>query len=285
MMRIPRLLRATVAVVAVALTAACGGGDNDDKPAVNNMAASAAYGRDAVWTVSGLNLDRGIALTITSGTCDGLTEVPGGTAFTRRFSCIPRSLGDLVAQVNDAGGSRIATLRVVIPKPVVQLDIDQGTIDLELDPVAAPVTVQNFLDYANGGFYDNTIFHRVIAGFVIQGGGYSPGTPESPDPSFVPPTQPPIVLESKNGLSNLRGTLAMARPPEPNSATSQFYINVVDNPGLDEANGGYAVFGRVTAGLELVDAISVVPTRNVPSLGLTNLPVTDIVVLGARQVK
>ena len=285
MMRIPRLLRATVAVVAVALTAACGGGDNDDKPAVNNMAASAAYGRDAVWTVSGLNLDRGIALTITSGTCDGLTEVPGGTAFTRRFSCIPRSLGDLVAQVNDAGGSRIATLRVVIPKPVVQLDIDQGTIDLELDPVAAPVTVQNFLDYANGGFYDNTIFHRVVAGFVIQGGGYSPGTPESPDPSFVPPTQPPIVLESNNGLSNLRGTLAMARTPEPNSATSQFYINVVDNPGLDEANGGYAVFGRVTAGLELVDAISVVPTRNVPSLGLTNLPVTDIVVLGARQVK
>ena len=285
MMRIPRLLRVTVAAVAVALTAACGGGDNDDKPAVNNMAASAAYGRDAVWTVSGLNLDRGIALTITSGTCDGLTEVPGGTAFTRRFSCIPRSLGDLVAQVNDAGGSRIATLRVVIPKPVVQLDIDQGTIDLELDPVAAPVTVQNFLDYANGGFYDNTIFHRVIAGFVIQGGGYSPGTPESPDPSFVPPTQPPIVLESKNGLSNLRGTLAMARPLEPNSATSQFYINVVDNPGLDEANGGYAVFGRVTAGLELVDAISVVPTRSVPSLGLTNLPVTDIVVLGARQVK
>ncbi|MBK8864891.1 MAG: peptidylprolyl isomerase [Betaproteobacteria bacterium] len=247
-------------------------------------ATSAAYGSDALWTVSGLNLDRGIGLTITTGTCDGLTEVPGGSAFQRRFSCRPRSLGDLVAQVNDAGGSRIASLRVVIPKPVVQLDLEQGTIDLELDPVAAPVTVQNFLDYANGGFYDNTLFHRVIAGFVIQGGGYAPG---SPDPEFQVPTRPPIVLESNNGLSNLRGTLAMARANEPNSATSQFYINVVDNPGLDyrsEEQPGYAVFGRVTAGLELVDAISVVPTRSVPP-ALLNLPVTDVVVLGARQVR
>jgi peptidyl-prolyl cis-trans isomerase A (cyclophilin A) len=284
MMRTPHLLQATVAVAAV-LAAACGGG-NDDKPAVNGMAAtSAAYGSDALWTVSGLNLDRGIGLTITTGTCDGLTEVPGGSAFQRRFSCRPRSLGDLVAQVNDAGGSRIASLRVVIPKPVVQLDVDQGTIDLELDPVAAPVTVQNFLDYANGGFYDNTLFHRVIADFVIQGGGYAPG---SPDPEFQVPTRPPIVLESNNGLSNLRGTLAMARANEPNSATSQFYINVVDNPGLDyrsEEQPGFAVFGRVIAGLELVDAISVVPTRSVPSLGLTHLPVTDVVVLGARQVR
>ena len=284
MMRTPRLLQATVAVAAV-LAAACGGG-NDDKPAVNGMAAtSAAYGSDALWTVSGLNLDRGIGLTITTGTCDGLTEVPGGSAFQRRFSCRPRSLGDLVAQVNDAGGSRIASLRVVIPKPVVQLDVDQGTIDLELDPVAAPVTVQNFLDYANGGFYDNTLFHRVIADFVIQGGGYAPG---SPDPEFQVPTRPPIVLESNNGLSNLRGTLAMARANEPNSATSQFYINVVDNPGLDyrsEEQPGFAVFGRVIAGLELVDAISVVPTRSVPSLGLTHLPVTDVVVNSARQIR
>ncbi|MBK9683727.1 MAG: peptidylprolyl isomerase [Betaproteobacteria bacterium] len=247
-------------------------------------ATSAAYGSDAVWAVSGLNLDRGIALTITSGTCDGLTEVPGGSAFQRRYSCRPRSLGDLVAQVSDAGGSRIATLRVVIPKPVVQLDLEQGTIDLELDPVAAPVTVQNFLDYANGGFYDNTLFHRVIAGFVIQGGGYTPG---SPNPEFQAPTQPAIVLESNNGLSNLRGTLAMARTNEPNSATSQFFINVADNTALDyrsEEQPGYAVFGRVTAGLELVDAISVVPTRSVPP-ALLNLPVTDVVVLGARQVR
>ncbi len=295
MMRTPRLLHAAVAV-AVALAAACGGGGSDDKPAVTGMAAApAAYGLEARWTVSGLNLDRGIGLAITSGTSDGLIEVPGGTAFQRRFSCRPQSLGDLVAQVNDAGGSRIATLRVVIPRPVVQLAVAQGngdselepvgTIELELDPVAAPVTVQNFLNYVNEGFYDETIFHRVVADFVIQGGGYTPG---SPDPSFREPTQPKIALESNNGLSNLRGTLAMARTDDPNSATSQFYINVVDNLSLDyrsEQQPGYAVFGRVTAGLEVIDAISVVPTRSVPSLGLTHLPVTDIVVTTARQVR
>jgi cyclophilin family peptidyl-prolyl cis-trans isomerase len=283
MIRTPRLLHATVAVAA-ALAAACGGG-NDDKPAVNGMAAtSASYGSVATWTVSGLNLDRGIGLTITTGTCDGLTEIAGGTAFQRRYSCRPQSIGDLVAQVSDAGGSRIASLRVVIPKPIVQLDVGEGTIDLELDPVAAPVTVQNFLDYANAGFYDNTLFHRVIADFVIQGGGYAPG---SPDPEFQAPTRPAIVLESNNGLSNLRGTLAMARTNEPNSATSQFFINVADNTELDyrsEEQPGYAVFGRVTAGLELVDAISVVPTRSVPPV-LLDLPVTDVVVLGARQVR
>jgi cyclophilin family peptidyl-prolyl cis-trans isomerase len=285
MMRTPRLLLHATVAVAAALAAACGGGDNDDKPAVNNMAATgAAYGRDAIWTVGGLNLDRGIGLTITTGTCDGLTEIDGGTAFQRRYSCRPHSLGDLVAQVSDAGGSRIATLRVVIPQPRVQLALAQGTIEMELDPVAAPVTVQNFLDYVNDGFYDDTLFHRVIADFVIQGGGYTPG---SPDPEFQAPTQPAIVLESNNGLSNLRGTLAMARTNEPNSATSQFFINVVDNTALDyrsEEQPGYAVFGRVTAGLEVVDAISVVPTRSVPPV-LLDLPVTDVVVLGARQVR
>jgi cyclophilin family peptidyl-prolyl cis-trans isomerase len=284
MMRTPRLLLHAAVAAAAALAAACGG-NNDDEPAVNNMAAtSPAYGRATAWTVAGLNLDRGIGLTITAGICDGLTEVPGGTAFQRRYSCRPQSIGDLVAQVNDAGGSRIASLRVVIPQPRVQLTLEQGTIEMELDPVAAPVTVQNFLDYVNDGFYDNTIFHRVIADFVIQGGGYTPG---SPNPRFKAPTWPAIVLESNNGLSNLRGTLAMARTNEPNSATSQFFINVVDTTALDyrsDEQPGYAVFGRVTAGLEVVDAISVVPTRSVPPL-LPNLPVTDVVVTAARQVR
>jgi cyclophilin family peptidyl-prolyl cis-trans isomerase len=114
--------------------------------------------------------------------------------------------------------------------------------------------------------------------------GYSPGTP---NPVAKTPTQPPIVLESNNGLANVRGSLAMARTSEPNSATSQYYINVVDNPALDYKSAeepGYAVFGKVTAGLDVVDAISVVPTRAVPSLGLTNLPQTNVVVT-ARQLR
>jgi cyclophilin family peptidyl-prolyl cis-trans isomerase len=174
---------------------------------------------------------------------------------------------------------------VIIETPVVLLSLSQGTIELELDPERAPVSVQNFLNYVNSNFYSNTIFHRVIQDFVIQGGGFTPG---NPDPVAKPPTQPAIALESNNGLSNVRGALAMARTSAPDSATSQFYINVVDNPSLDyksEQEPGYAVFGKVISGLDVVDAISIVPTRSVPSLGLNNVPVTNVVVTTARQIR
>jgi len=279
--------RATLALLgAFGLLAGCGGSAVEQKPTVNSMAITPAqYGRAGVWTVSGLNLDKGISLAIAAGSCENLTEVSGGTAFQRQFTCRPASTGELVGQVNELGGKEIARLRVIIPTPVVQLSLSQGTIELELDPEKAPVTVRNFLGYVNSNFYNNTIFHRVIKDFVIQGGGFTPG---NPDPVAKLPTQPTIALESNNGLSNLRGTLAMARSSDPNSAASQFYINVVDNPSLDyksEQEPGYAVFGKVTAGLDVVDAISVVPTRAVPSLGLTHLPVTNVIVTTARQVQ
>ena len=281
-----RTIHFALAAAAGALLAACGGSNDDQKPAVNGMvAAPTAYGRAGLWSISGLNLDKGISFVITSGSCDNVAEVSGGTAYQRQFICSPSSLGELVGQVNDASGSRLASLRVIIPVPVVQLSLSQGTIELELDPVSAPVTVKNFLYYVNSGFYNNTIFHRVIKDFVIQGGGFAPGNPA---PIAKAPTQPAIALESNNGLSNMRGTLAMARTSEPNSATSQFYINVVDNPSLDyksDAEPGYAVFGKVTAGLDVVDAISVVPTGSVPSLGLTDVPVTNVVVTTARQIR
>jgi len=284
MLRAPFLV--TVAVAAAVLLAACGGSDNDNDPTVNSMAATpAAYGRTAVWTVAGLNLDKGISFSITTGQCGPVAELGEGTSSQRQYTCRVASLGELIAQVNDAGGSRLATLRVIIPTPVVQLTLSRGTIQLELDPVAAPVTVNNFLNYVNTSFYNNTIFHRVIQDFVIQGGGFTPG---NPNPVAKTPTQAPIVLESNRGLSNLRSSLAMARTSEPNSATSQYYINVVDNPELDyqnEQEPGYAVFGRVISGMDVVDAISVVPTRSVPSLGLTDVPVTDVVVSVARQVR
>jgi cyclophilin family peptidyl-prolyl cis-trans isomerase len=281
-----RTTRFVLATAAAALLAACGGADDSQKPTVNSMAAApTAYGRTALWTVSGLNLDQGVGFVITSGSCDSLAEISGGTAYQRQFTCRPSSVGELIGQVNDGGGGRLASLRVIIPTPAVQLSLSQGTIELELDPIKAPVTVNNFLNYVNSNFYNNTIFHRVIAEFVIQGGGYTPG---NPDPVARTPTQPPIVLESNNGLSNVRGTLAMARTSDPNSATSQFYINVADNLSLDyssEQQPGYAVFGRVTAGLDVVDAISVVPTHSVPSLGLANVPVTNVIVTTARQIR
>lgn len=134
-----------------------------------------------------------------------------------------------------------------------------GTLTLDLDADHAPITTANFLTYVDGGFYDGadgfgaTVFHRVVAGFVIQGGGYTAdGTAKT--------THPPIPLETDVGLSNLRGTLAMARTNLPDSATSQFYVNLVDNTALDGTGNddGYAVFGTVTAGMDVVDAIGAV---------------------------
>ncbi len=137
--------------------------------------------------------------------------------------------------------------------PVVVITTSMGEITAELDPARAPITVENFLKYVDSGHFDGTIFHRVIPGFMIQGGGMTPDMKEKA-------TRPPIKLEAGNGLSNLRGTLAMARTGDPNSATSQFFINHKDNKALDSAGGGYAVFGKVLTGLDVVDKIAAVRT-------------------------
>jgi len=141
----------------------------------------------------------------------------------------------------------------------VKLATSAGDIVLELDKAKAPKTVDNFVQYVKDGHYNGTIFHRVIPTFMIQGGGMTADMNEKK-------TRAPIPLESKNGLSNLRGSVAMARTNDPNSATSQFFINVQDNPRLDAANArdgnGYAVFGKVISGMEVVDKIRAVPTAS-----------------------
>jgi cyclophilin family peptidyl-prolyl cis-trans isomerase len=276
---------ALLPLLAAALLAACGGGGGDG-PIVNNMSATpVAYGRITQWSVSGLKLEGAVGLVITEGRCDGIAEAGAATPTQRIFTCRPASLGTLVGEVHDGSGKRLARLRVDVPAPVVRLTLAQGTIDLELDPTGAPLTVDNFLAYVGAGFYDATLFHRVIAGFVIQGGGYTPGNVV---PASKAPTRPPIVLESAAVRSNLRGTLAMARTGEPDSATSQYFINLVDNAALDYQSAtqpGYAVFGRVTAGLDVVDAIAAVPTRAIPAIGLADVPATDVVVTTARQIR
>ena len=138
------------------------------------------------------------------------------------------------------------------------LDTSVGDIVVQLDAAKAPATVDNFVQYVNAGHYNGTVFHRVIDGFMIQGGGMTAdGKPK--------PTRAPIPLEARNGLSNQRGTIAMARTSVPNSATSQFFINVVDNSGKLDAprpdGHGYAVFGKVVSGMDVVDKIRVVPTN------------------------
>ncbi|GHU30967.1 peptidyl-prolyl cis-trans isomerase [Betaproteobacteria bacterium] len=163
---------------------------------------------------------------------------------------------------------------LVFAAPSVEMQTSQGKIVLELDAAKAPRTVENFLQYAKDGFYNGTIFHRVIDGFMIQGGGFT---------SNMKPKEPraPIANESKNGLKNQRGTIAMARRPDPDSATAQFFINHKDNPGLDfPLNGGYAVFGKVTQGIEVVDKIAKTPTGNRDSY--QNVPVEPIVIQSVK---
>jgi len=140
-------------------------------------------------------------------------------------------------------------------KPVVVLDTSLGAITLELYPDKAPITVENFLKYVDEGFYDNLIFHRVMPGFMVQGGGMTDQMVEKSEGKHQP-----IKNESSNGLSNDRGTVAMARTADLNSATCQFFINHVDNPNLNTYGGGYTVFGKVIDGIDVVDKIAKVPT-------------------------
>ncbi|QIF06016.1 peptidyl-prolyl cis-trans isomerase [Roseimicrobium sp. ORNL1] len=164
-------------------------------------------------------------------------------------------------------------------KVKVTIETSKGNIDLELDSAKAPITVQNFLSYVNKGHYDGTIFHRVIPKFMIQGGGFTADMNQKP-------TDKPIAIESKNGLKNVRGAIAMARTGDPNSATSQFFINVKDNANLDYPSFdgyGYAVFGKVTNGLDIVDAIVGVPTSTKGPYG--DVPVEPITIKKVTVVK
>jgi peptidyl-prolyl cis-trans isomerase B (cyclophilin B) len=155
----------------------------------------------------------------------------------------------------------------------VEMTTSQGTINIELDDEKAPESVKNFLAYAAAGHYDNTVFHRVIKGFMIQGGGFAPGMAQKP-------TQAPIANEAKNGLKNAKYTLAMARTSAPHSATAQFFINTADNRFLDNDRSqdgwGYAVFGKVVAGQDVVDAIEQVATGNRGGHG--DVPREDVVI-------
>jgi peptidyl-prolyl cis-trans isomerase A (cyclophilin A) len=164
-------------------------------------------------------------------------------------------------------------------RPLVVLDTTAGPITIELDRARAPITVDNFLKYVDAGFFNGLVFHRVIPGFMIQGGGMNDQMQEKTEGA-----RPPIKNEASNGLSNQRGTIAMARTSDPNSASSQFFINLVDNArALDPNPGsaGYAVFGKVVSGMETVDKIAGVPTgRKGPH---DDVPQKPIYITSARR--
>jgi cyclophilin family peptidyl-prolyl cis-trans isomerase len=183
-------------------------------------------------------------------------------------------LGGALQSVANAGSSNTGN-------PQVLMKTSLGDIKLELFPKKAPITVANFLSYVKSHFYDNTIFHRVISNFMIQGGGFTSGLKQKN-------TNAPIKNEAGNGLSNQRGTIAMARTSIVDSATCQFFINVVDNPFLDHQNDtpngyGYCVFGKVIAGMDVVDKIKQVATQTVGGYG--DVPVKDVVIISMKVVE
>src|SRR5205085_3277827 len=190
---------------------------------------------------------------------------------TRQASLARRALTFSVANV-------FTPRRPLMPATTVLIETSQGTIKAELDGDKAPVTVANFLAYVDDKFYDDTVFHRVIPDFMIQGGGFAPGLRQKT-------TKAAIKNESGNGLSNKRGTIAMARTSVPDSATAQFFINLKDNTFLDKTQAqdgvGYCVFGRVTEGMDVVDKIKAVPTGR---RGMhENVPTQDVVIRSIRR--
>ena len=196
------------------------------------------------------------------------------------LNCLVKSVGEFTLSVKTETGEIVYSGTLNVPKPEVALLTSKGTISVELDPTLAPVSSANFLSYVGSGFYSSTIFHRVIAGFVIQAGGYTTGVTKKTGQLS------PIVLESNNGLSNKRGTLAMARSALFNSATSEFYINLADNLALDYKNAGnpgYAVFGTVTQGLDVVDTIAAEPTGILN--GFSDVPRNEITINLVLQSK
>lgn len=261
------------------LLSACGGTTGFTPVVTGVKAQSVQYGKSATIYIGGKDLRSSLTVD-TGGACTNPNFASNSTTDILVLNCVASQAGDFSLTVLSPDGQTIYSTVVNVPLPQVTLITGKGSITLELDPARAPISTNNFLTYVSKGFYRSTLFHRVIPNFVVQGGGYTTGMVKKTDQDA------PIELESNKGLSNLRGTLAMARTNLPNSATSEFYINLIDNLSLDfknTANPGYAVFGKVIKGMELVDTIAAEPTGLVG--GMSDVPLTEIALSLALQTK
>lgn len=273
------LLKVSTLWVMACMLCSCGGSDGFPPKVTGVKVQSAQYGKTATIYIGGKDLRSNLTVD-TAGTCTNPVFASNSSTDTLVLNCVVSKVGDFPMVVQTAEGVAIYTTTLNIPMPQVALITSKGSITVELDPTIAPLSTNNFLSYVNKGFYRNTLFHRVIPNFVVQGGGYTTGMVKKTEQSA------PIELESNKGLSNLRGSLAMARTFLPNSATSEFYINLIDNLSLDyknAANPGYAVFGKVLQGMDVVEAIAAEPTGVVG--GMSDVPLADIALSLALQTK
>jgi cyclophilin family peptidyl-prolyl cis-trans isomerase len=261
------------------LLSACGGNAGFAPVVTGVKVQSVQYGKLATIYIGGKDLRSSLTVD-TGGVCTNPNFASNSTTDTLVLNCVASQAGDFYLTLQSPDGQTIYSTVVNVPLPQVTLITSKSSILLELDPVRAPISTNNFLTYVSNGFYSNTLFHRVIPNFVVQGGGYTTGMVKKTDQAA------PIELESNKGLSNLRGTLAMARTNLPNSATSEFFINLIDNVSLDfknTANPGYAVFGKVIQGMEVVDAIAAEPTSVIGNM--SDVPTVDIVLSFALRTK
>jgi cyclophilin family peptidyl-prolyl cis-trans isomerase len=269
----------SVSFCALAL-AGCGGSNSAPSAAVSDIQVNQLkYGQISQFTLTGNLLDNDI--NVSTQNCKGLTLVAGGTSTSKSVTCTISAVGKGVVSLEAklADGTVLKSSSFDVTNPQVSMATSLGSVVLELNPTAAPISTDNFLQYVNSKFYDNTIIHRIVTTgiFVAQGGWLSP------TPSVQPGQKPAIVLEVNKGLSNLKGTIAMARSADLNSATSQFYFNLADNVALDTASGGYAVFGKIISGTEVLDAMSSIKTTT--AYGLADFPTSSVLVLSATQTK
>lgn len=297
-------LRACAAGITLLLLAACGGGGGGAEPeppapqpsiSANTIALEGTtniqpqYGRRVVLSLTGSDLGAS-QLAVTNTACTGLER--GGaapyasTTTAAYYLCTVSAVGTGRFDIRrSSDGQLLRSAEYTVPDPQVRLVFNNDPtffLQLTLD-TRAPVTVRNFLDYVNAGFYDQTVIHRLVPGFVAQGGGYA--APVGGTAPTLKPTRSPIALEIVPGLLNATGTIAMARTGDPNSATSQFFLNLGNNTTLD---GGYAVFGRVTTGAGLLStggAIASAPCATVAWLPADGscLPTPNLVITSATQ--
>ena len=273
------LLAATAALLLTTLLTACGGSTGFPPVITAVKPQSLSYGRTATIYLGGKDL-RSSLVVESGGGCTNPSFGSSSSTDTLVLNCLVTVVGDLPLTIKSVTGEVIYTTTLSVPKPQVSIITNKGSFTLELDFATAPITVKNFLAYVRGGYYSNTLFHRVIPGFVAQAGGYTTGLVRKPGQLDA------IELESNKGLSNARASVAMARTNVFNSATSEFYVNLVDNTFLDyrnAANPGYAVFGTVVQGMDVVDAIAAEPTGVFN--GSPDVPLTDITITMALQSK
>lgn len=271
------LMKTIFALLGIALLSACVGDGNTSPNVTDIQAKGLSYGERAEFDFFGTYLDKGLSASVPN--CTGQTPA-FISPIHQVLTCTVNGIGALNVEVRDGAGALIFSKSFTVPAPRAAMVTSLGNLIVELDPTNAPLSTNNFLRYVQSGYYTETIFHRVIPRFVIQGGGFNSGL------VVAPGTFAPISQESRNGLSNLRGTLAMARSADPNSATSQFYLNLADNVALDykDANNlGYAVFGKLVQGFEVMDAIGAVTTGTVN--GVPDVPTTDILIKTALRIQ